>query len=116
MGAARDCGLTPGRDIAIVGFNDTPLAAQLPIALSSVHSPMRDMGYRAMELLLKNERETPASLKLEPQLVIRGKFARHASPVIRAYDDGKWRAEMGGGPASYIPAHTSPAAAASFRT
>ena len=44
MGAARDCGLTPGRDIAIVGFNDTPLAAQLPIALSSVHSPMRDMA------------------------------------------------------------------------
>ncbi|KFX00315.1 hypothetical protein JV33_09745 [Pectobacterium carotovorum subsp. carotovorum] len=26
------------------------------------------------------------------------------------------RAEIGGGPASYIPAHTSPAAAASFRT
>ncbi|MBX9382241.1 substrate-binding domain-containing protein, partial [Serratia marcescens] len=72
MGAARDCGLTPGRDIAIVGFNDTPLAAQLPIALSSVHSPMRDMGYRAMELLLKKMKgETPASLKLEPQLVIR---------------------------------------------
>ncbi|HBL7014994.1 MULTISPECIES: LacI family DNA-binding transcriptional regulator [Serratia] len=72
MGAARDCGLTPGRDIAIVGFNDTPLAAQLPIALSSVRSPMRDMGYRAMELLLKKMKgETPASLKLEPRLVIR---------------------------------------------
>lgn len=26
------------------------------------------------------------------------------------------RAQIGGGPASYIPAHTSPAAAASFRT
>ncbi|WOX43030.1 substrate-binding domain-containing protein, partial [Serratia marcescens] len=53
-------------------FNDTPLAAQLPIALSSVRSPMRDMGYRAMELLLKKMKgETPASLKLEPRLVIR---------------------------------------------
>ncbi len=26
------------------------------------------------------------------------------------------RAQIGGGPASYIPAHTSPTAAASFRT
>ena len=116
MGAARDCGLTPGRDIAIVGFNDTPLAAQLPIALSSVHSPMRDMGYRAMELLLKNERGNAGVAEARATAGYQGKFARHASPVIRAYDDGKWRAEMGGGPASYIPAHTSPAAAASFRT
>ncbi|GKX43295.1 hypothetical protein SOASR015_23290 [Pectobacterium carotovorum subsp. carotovorum] len=34
------------------------------------------------------------------------------SLTMKAANDGR----NGGGPASYIPAHTSPAAAASFRT
>ncbi|CAI0932198.1 LacI family DNA-binding transcriptional regulator [Serratia entomophila] len=72
MGAARDRGLTPGLNIAIVGFNDTPLAAQLPIALSSIRSPMREMGYRAVELLLQRMKGKAAgSLRLEPSLIVR---------------------------------------------
>ncbi|MHA3901988.1 LacI family DNA-binding transcriptional regulator [Castellaniella sp. WN] len=43
MGALRDHGIRAGKDIAVVGFNDTPLAAELPISLSSVRSPMREM-------------------------------------------------------------------------
>ncbi|MDT4802058.1 HTH-type transcriptional repressor PurR [compost metagenome] len=75
MGAARALGLIPGRDIAIIGFNDTPLAAQLPIPLSSIRSPMREMGYRAMELLLqKINGRTVSSVRLEPTL-----FARDSS-------------------------------------
>ncbi|MBI3905381.1 MAG: substrate-binding domain-containing protein [Pseudomonas fluorescens] len=31
MGAARACNLVTGSDLAVVGFNDTALAAQLPI-------------------------------------------------------------------------------------
>jgi LacI family transcriptional regulator len=72
MGAARTLGLTPGQDIAIVGFNDTPLAAQLPIPLSSIRSPMHEMGYRAMELLLqKIKGRSVSSIRLEPELVAR---------------------------------------------
>lgn len=51
MGAARSRGLSVGRDLAVVGFNDTQLAAELPIPLTSVHSPMRHMGEAAFEML-----------------------------------------------------------------
>ncbi|MDT4860326.1 Periplasmic binding protein-like domain protein [compost metagenome] len=76
MGAARALGLTPGHDIAIVGFNDTPLAAQLPIPLSSIRSPMREMGYQAMELLLqKINGRMVSSVRLEPTLFVRDSSA-----------------------------------------
>jgi LacI family transcriptional regulator len=52
-GAARDHGLRLGENLALVGFNDTPLAAELPIPLTSVRSPMRQMGRRAVELLVR---------------------------------------------------------------
>lgn len=76
MGALRDAGLRPGADIALVGFNDTPLAAQLPIGLTSVRSPMHAMGVRAMELLVARLRgETPTSERLAPELVVRASSA-----------------------------------------
>jgi LacI family transcriptional regulator len=72
MGAARDHGLRPGHDIAIVGFNDTPLAAELPIALTTIRSPMHAMGYRGMELLLKRiDGERTESERLTPTLMVR---------------------------------------------
>ncbi|WP_237143049.1 LacI family DNA-binding transcriptional regulator [Pseudomonas citronellolis] len=78
MGAARAHGLTPGRDIAIIGFNDTPLASQLPIPLSSVRSPMHEMGYRSVELLLKlMEGKTVESEKLAPSLIVRDSAQYH---------------------------------------
>ncbi|WP_322998478.1 LacI family DNA-binding transcriptional regulator [Castellaniella sp.] len=76
MGAVRDCGLIPGQDIAVVGFNDTPIAAHLPIGLSSVRSPRHRMGYRAFELLLARiAGETPLTEQLEPQLIVRASSA-----------------------------------------
>jgi LacI family transcriptional regulator len=67
MGAARDHGLTVGTDISIMGYNDTPLAAELPIPLTSVSVPMREMGRRALQMLtrlqfgreVRSERLTP---------------------------------------------------------
>jgi len=53
MGALRDAGLRVGEDVAVVGYNDVPLAAELPIPLSSVASPMLDVGRAATELLLQ---------------------------------------------------------------
>lgn len=52
MGALRDAGLRVGQDVAVVGFNDVPLAAELPIPLSTVASPMVEMGRQAVRLLL----------------------------------------------------------------
>jgi LacI family transcriptional regulator len=52
MSVIRDAGLEVGRDIAVVGYNDIPLAARLPVPLSSVSHPVEEIGTRAVELLL----------------------------------------------------------------
>ncbi|WP_329097244.1 LacI family transcriptional regulator [Actinomadura citrea] len=72
LGVLRDQGLRPGKDIAVAGYNDTPLAAELPIPLTSVRSPMHEMGARALDLLvdLLAGRATPSE-RLPPRLVVR---------------------------------------------
>ncbi|GAB7538284.1 LacI family DNA-binding transcriptional regulator [Burkholderia sp. 3C] len=72
MGVARDCGLRIGRDVAIVGYNDTPLAAELPIPLTSVRLPMFEMGGLAVELLLEQlAGAAPRAVLLAPALQVR---------------------------------------------
>jgi len=72
MGAARDKGLQPGKDIAVVGFNDIPLANELIVPLTSVRLQMAQMGRHAVELLLKRIKgEAAESIILAPQLQVR---------------------------------------------
>lgn len=72
LGAIRDAGLTVGRDVSVVGYNDVALAAELPIPLTTVRSPMHDMGERAVELLLRVlAGEAGDSQRLRPVLVPR---------------------------------------------
>ncbi|MBW8087281.1 LacI family DNA-binding transcriptional regulator [Streptomyces hygroscopicus subsp. hygroscopicus] len=72
LGAVRDAGLRPGEDVAVAGFNDTPLAAELPLPLTSVRSPMREMGTRALELLVSIlGGQQPVSERLDPELIVR---------------------------------------------
>src|SRR5690606_8001679 len=39
LGVARDLGLCVPGDLAVVGYNDIPIVAQLPVPLSTVRSP-----------------------------------------------------------------------------
>jgi LacI family transcriptional regulator len=72
MGALRDAGLRVGDDVAVIGFNDVPLAAELPIALTTIRSPMHDMGVRAVNLLMKMlSGESVDSERLTPTLMAR---------------------------------------------
>ena len=72
MGAARDKGLMPGKDIAVVGFNDIALASELIVPLTSVRLPLAQMGQHAVELLLKRIKgEATESIILPPQLQVR---------------------------------------------
>ncbi|GAB3989532.1 LacI family DNA-binding transcriptional regulator [Actinoallomurus acanthiterrae] len=72
LGAARDHGLRVGTDIAIMGYNDTPLAAELPIPLTSVAVPMREIGRRSLELLIRlMAGEKAESQRLPPTLAPR---------------------------------------------
>ncbi|MEV0623653.1 substrate-binding domain-containing protein [Nonomuraea sp. NPDC050404] len=77
LGSIRDHGLRVAADVAVAGFNDTPLAVELPVPLTSVRSPMREMGHRGIDLLvrlLKGEQVT--SERLVPELVVRASSAR----------------------------------------
>lgn len=72
MGAMRDLGLRIGADIALAGFNDTPMAAELPVALTSVRSPMAELGRVAVRQLLRRiDGGAAESRKLAPELMVR---------------------------------------------
>jgi LacI family transcriptional regulator len=72
MGALRDAGLRVGRDVAIVGYNDVALSAELLIPLSTVAPPNLEMGRRGAQLLIGIlDGEQPSSTLLPPQLRVR---------------------------------------------
>ena len=70
FGALRNRGLEAGRDIAVVGYNDTPLAAHLQ--LTSISTSMHAQGVRAVETLLRMiAGETVQSHRFPASLVVR---------------------------------------------
>lgn len=72
IGALRDHGLTAGADVAVVGFNDVSVAADLPVPLTTVRSPMHEMGRRAAYQLIERLAGREArSERLMPTLVVR---------------------------------------------
>ena len=72
LGSLRDHQLTVPDDVALVGYNDTPLAAEMPVPLTTVRSPMHRMGRRALELLADvMAGRSVSSESLEPELIVR---------------------------------------------
>jgi len=71
-GAVRAAGLRVGHDVALVGYNDIAISSQLTVPLTSVRSPLRDMGRQSVEMLLARlDGEQPASVRLSPTLIAR---------------------------------------------
>jgi LacI family transcriptional regulator len=56
FGAFEDRGVQVPEDLAVVGFDDIPLARYLSPPLTTVHVDMQGLGQRAVELLLDPER------------------------------------------------------------
>lgn len=72
LGVLRDRGLQVPTDVAVVGYNDTPLAAELPIPLTTVRSPMHAIGRRGLELLMGViQGDDVRSEQLRPELIVR---------------------------------------------
>ncbi|MGO1562832.1 MAG: LacI family DNA-binding transcriptional regulator [Actinomycetaceae bacterium] len=72
MGAVRSTGRAIGHDVAVVGYNDTDLAAVLPVPLTSVRSPMFEIGRSAAKLLINRlDGERVESVVFEPHLMVR---------------------------------------------
>lgn len=84
FGALRDRGILVPDDVALVGYNDTPLAAGGAVPLTTIRSPMHEMGRRAVGLLLEViAGRTPESVVLEPELIVRSSSATSSAASSR---------------------------------
>ncbi|NOX62543.1 MAG: LacI family transcriptional regulator [Chloroflexi bacterium] len=74
MNAAHDMGVEVGRELALVGFDDAPVARYLRPPLSSLRQPIAEVGERLIVMLVDLCQGRPVSQQhvlLKPQLIIR---------------------------------------------
>ena len=74
ISAAQELGLVVGRDIAITGFDDTPLAEHFHPPLTTVHQPVYKIGSMVCEMLIdriKGRMQGYQQIVIQPELVIR---------------------------------------------
>ncbi len=89
-GVAREMGLRIPEDVAIVGYNDIPLASRVSPGLTTMHVPIHQFGSVAVSLLLEqieNDAPTRRRVLFTPELVIRDSTvvaaARRRQPARR---------------------------------
>jgi DNA-binding LacI/PurR family transcriptional regulator len=81
--AAWDAGLEPGRDLAVVGFDDSPIARLVRPSLSSLRQPIAEVARRLVDLLValcRGETLEERSVVLQPELVVRASSAQPYHP------------------------------------
>ncbi len=74
MTAVRQAGLCVGQDVAVGGYDNTPLAAHTNPPLTSVSQPVHQIGQQICRLLIDQLHDPHPELAhhlLEPQLIIR---------------------------------------------
>lgn len=77
MGALRalsELGLSVPGDVSVVGYDDIEMAAYLPVPLTTICVPSREMGRRSAELLLRqlaDPKAAPERVVLDAELVVR---------------------------------------------
>jgi LacI family transcriptional regulator len=76
LSAAQSLGLTVGEDISVVGYNDVPLAARLPVPLTSVRTPFEIIAATAIDLVLSPDVARPEIRRAMPSLIPRSSTAR----------------------------------------
>jgi LacI family transcriptional regulator len=68
----REAGVEVGRDLALIGYNDIEIAQHLPVPLTSVASPLQEMGIQSVDTLIDLiEGKTAEPVSLMPRLVPR---------------------------------------------
>jgi len=76
LSAARNEGISIPGDLAVVGFDDIPLASHIQPPLTTVAQPKRDMGRQAMSMALALMRAEPSTepfedISVKGQLIVR---------------------------------------------
>ncbi|NMR29127.1 substrate-binding domain-containing protein [Crystallibacter degradans] len=68
----REAGISIGRDVALVGYNDIEISKHLPVPLTTIASPLHEVGARSLDTLIEViEGRVPDSLQLTPRLLAR---------------------------------------------
>lgn len=78
LNAGWSAGLEVGRDLAVVGFDDVPIARYLRPALTSLAQPIMEIGERLVTMLideLNGRAVQPRQILLQPTLVVRASSA-----------------------------------------
>jgi DNA-binding LacI/PurR family transcriptional regulator len=76
--ALLERGLRIPGDVALVGYNDVPLASRLQPPLTTLRVPVKDFGRISAELLIERiqtGRTARRRVVLDPQLIVRGSTA-----------------------------------------
>lgn len=73
--ALEEAGLKPGKDIGVVGYDNTHLSSELPVKLTTVRFPSYEIGRKASEILLDMvngvEYQENHTVLFHPELMIR---------------------------------------------
>lgn len=70
--ALQNSALEVGRDVALVGYNDISISAELPVPLSSVHNNLETVGRLAVDSILSLiDGHEPPSQTVAPRLIVR---------------------------------------------
>ncbi|MFE2041455.1 LacI family DNA-binding transcriptional regulator [Streptomyces sp. NPDC059477] len=80
----RERGTLPGRDVAVIGFDDSPTAELLSPTLTSVAQPLEEVGRECVRLLLARiatPDAAPERLLLEPSLIVRDSSTTATAPL-----------------------------------
>lgn len=77
MASAREHGRLIGDDLALVGYNDIPIASRLPTPLTSVRTPFTQIAATALELLLSPKATSDPIRRAMPTLIPRDSTRRH---------------------------------------
>jgi LacI family transcriptional regulator len=74
MRTIQEAGLRVPEDIALVGFDDIPIARQLKVPLTTIKQPITRLGVKAVELLIdliENGTKPARRIILDTELIIR---------------------------------------------
>jgi LacI family transcriptional regulator len=74
MQAARELGIALENELAVTGYDDTPMVEYLTPSLTSVRQPVTQIGARLVEMLVEILNGAPdpqTQVLFEPELIIR---------------------------------------------